>query len=387
MICKPSIDGSGAKSCGSRGLPGRFPLASGTTTMLTPSIKKHGFARFAALILLAVVSLAVHTRAHAGMTCNGPSPASFTFTVPTGTYTIPRDAVVGTQLTPWTALQGNSTSVWTACQYNANSWYGPPLRATLASSGSVVVGGITYRAYQTNLAGVGLIMGAKGAVPTGWASLVAPVNVSWGAGIGWSSAGSGNTASFGFAMQFAFVKTGVITGGVVTVSGLAAQAGIDISPYTNPSHIADINLTGSATFVVLACTTPDVTVPMGPHPKSEFSGTGSTTTAVNFNIALNACPAGMNSIQYQIDPVTSVISNGQSVVALDNSSSAAGVGVQLLDGTGAAFPLSTQNTFSGYNAGTGGSYTIPMRARYYQTSATVSPGPANTSMTFTMTYQ
>jgi major type 1 subunit fimbrin (pilin) len=202
-----------------------------------------------------------------------------------------------------------------------------------------------------------------------------------------SNAGSGSGWNFGFAIQFAFVKTGVITGGVATVSGKAAEAGVDSSPATTPSNVANINLTGSATFVVLACITPDVRVPMGSHPNTEFSGADSTTAAVSFNIALNSCPAGMNSIQYRIDPVTSVLNSGQSVVALDSSSSATGVGVQLLDAAGAVFPLSTQKTFSGYNAGTGGSYTIPMKARYYQTGTSVSGGAANSSMTFTMTYQ
>jgi major type 1 subunit fimbrin (pilin) len=60
--------------------------------------------------------------------------------------------------------------------------------------------------------------------------------------------------------------------------------------------------------------------------------------------------------------------------------------VQLLDSTGAVFPLSTYKTFSGYNK-TAGNLTIPLKGRYYQTSATVNPGKANTEMTFTMLYQ
>ena len=106
--------------------------------------------------------------------------------------------------------------------------------------------------------------------------------------------------------------------------------------------------------------------------------------------SLNSCPAGMNTVQYRIDPVTSVLNSAQSVVALDNSastSSATGVGVQLLDGNGAVFPLSTYKTFAGYDKTNGGSYTIPFKARYYQTATRVTPGAANTSMTFTMLYQ
>ncbi|WP_233835465.1 fimbrial protein [Paraburkholderia sp. ZP32-5] len=34
-----------------------------------------------------------------------------------------------------------------------------------------------------------------------------------------------------------------------------------------------------------------------------------------------------------------------------------------------------------------GSYTVPLKAAYYQTAASVMPGTANAVMTFTMTYQ
>ncbi|MBP0591325.1 type 1 fimbrial protein [Paraburkholderia sp. LEh10] len=139
-------------------------------------------------------------------------------------------------------------------------------------------------------------------------------------------------------------------------------------------------------IIPLTCTTPDIPVQLGTHYPSELPSVGSTTTAVPFNIGLNDCPAGMNGILYEIDPVTSVVDSAQSVVALDSSSTATGVGVQLLDGTGTVFPLGTAKPFSAYNPGTGGSYTIPLQARYYRTG-TLTPGPANSSMTVTMTYQ
>lgn len=180
---------------------------------------------------------------------------------------------------------------------------------------------------------------------------------------------------------FQLFKSGPINAGTVVSSGTVASWNFGNLPALN------MVLSNDLTIIVAACITPDVKVPLGSHPKSAFSGTGSTTAAVSFNIALNACPAGMNSIQFRIDPVTSVVNSGLSVVALDSSSSATGVGVQLLDGVGAVFPLSTQKTFSGYNGGTGGSYTIPMKARYYQTGISVSGGAANTSMTFTMAYE
>lgn len=95
----------------------------------------------------------------------------------------------------------------------------------------------------------------------------------------------------------------------------------------------------------------------------------------------------MNAIQYRIDPVTAVLNSAQSVVALDGSSLASSVGVQLLDANDAVFPLSTYKSFAGYDKANGGNFSIPFKARYYQTASTVKPGTANSSMTFTMNYQ
>jgi len=151
-----------------------------------------------------------------------------------------------------------------------------------------------------------------------------------------------------------------------------------------------LNIANSIVFVTGACQTPDVLVQLGSHSPSEFKGVGTFTGSTSFNIALNSCPAGLGAvlqpaIQYRIDPVTTVVNSAQSVVALSAGSSATGVGVQLLDNAGAVLPLSKLKTFSGYNSG-GGNFTIPLKARYYQTDSNVGAGTANTTMTFTMTY-
>ncbi len=137
----------------------------------------------------------------------------------------------------------------------------------------------------------------------------------------------------------------------------------------------------------LSCITPSVTADLGNHMLSEMGGVGATTSTTSFNIALNSCPGGLGTIKYQIDPTTALLNSANSVVAFDSSSTASGAGAQLLDGSGAVFPLSTPTRFSGYSTATGGSYTIPFKSRYYRTSATIGAGTANTSMTFTMNYQ
>ncbi|MEJ8812457.1 fimbrial protein [Variovorax ureilyticus] len=354
----------------------------------------HGRARRHALAFLAAMTLALlfHGTARAGMTCSSssPSPASFNFSTPSGTFTVPRDAPIGTLLTPWTGMQGNATAVWSGCNASANVWYGPAYLAMLEDESNLVsVQGVTYIAYKTSVPGVSLIGRASSYLNGGWSptQVLRRKGNGWVTLVNWSTSSNTSDVRFGFAMQFAFVKTGVIEGGTTNPPGLAFQVGIEADSGTNPSHIGNVNLSGSATFVVLSCTTPDVTVEMGKYPLKHFTGQGSLTPAKDFNIQLQNCPAGMNSIKYQIDPTTNVVSAIDSIVALDAGSTASGIGLQLLNAAGtAAHPLSTTIVFSGYQGATGGSYTIPLKARYYQTGPSVQGGIANTSMMFTMTY-
>lgn len=109
-------------------------------------------------------------------------------------------------------------------------------------------------------------------------------------------------------------------------------------------------------------------------------------TPTAFAINLNNCPSGINSIKYRLDPTTTIINPTKSVVTLQSSSTASGVGVQILDASSNPLPLGVDNVFSGY-AATGGNYSIPLKAAYYQTGYIAKGGSANTSLTFTMTYQ
>jgi major type 1 subunit fimbrin (pilin) len=153
--------------------------------------------------------------------------------------------------------------------------------------------------------------------------------------------------------------------------------------------LAGMTMTLSNSIAVTqgSCTTPNVTVTLGNHNLSELPAIGSVSSSTPFNIALNSCPASVNSIKYRVDPTTTVLDSSGSVVAFDSSSAASGAGVQLLDSAGKPVPFGTLIGFAGYVPGAGGSYSIPLNARYYRTAATLKPGSANTSMTFTINYQ
>jgi major type 1 subunit fimbrin (pilin) len=182
------------------------------------------------------------------------------------------------------------------------------------------------------------------------------------------------------------VKTGPITAGT-TSGGILFEAASYVNPVAQPGMRKSFSLTQTA-VTTLSCSTPDVTVTMGSHNPAEFSGKGSATKAVGFNVAINNCPAGMAKIQYQFSAPGGVTDATNGVIALASSpSTATGAGLKLMDSTSAALKFGTQYQVTGYNTVTGGSYTVPLLAAYYQTGTTVTPGTANAVMTFTMTYQ
>ncbi|WP_171820038.1 fimbrial protein [Pseudomonas chlororaphis] len=186
---------------------------------------------------------------------------------------------------------------------------------------------------------------------------------------------------------------------------------------TNTVELQRVSLTGSINIVSRTCSTPDVTVAMGTHQLSEFSGVNSATPWKDFSIALNNCPAfhGIysgtgprwlsdgtsnnldsrtnNLLRLRLDPVRTAINPGQGILSLDPSApggaaAASGIGLQVADSHGGALPLATLRP-SGITprATEGASYSIPLKARYIQTAGSVTAGPANASAVFTINYQ
>jgi major type 1 subunit fimbrin (pilin) len=323
--------------------------------MFAKFFRKFKIDRCVALLLLPFLVLAPKL-ANATCTFNsGSASRAVNITVPP-TLSVPRDTPVGTVL---------YTSANTTPSGASNITCAGDSRGVLNQIGSnpssgvqLPVGTNTGLAWEYILAGT-----ARPAYPND------------------SKAVNGSTNYGSYAVAFALVKTADIPAGTTVPGGTVGQyeAGGIIPEYivlSNPIAVTEVS-----------CATPNVTVPLGTHKTTELSGVGTTTAAVSFVISLNSCPQGINTVQYHIDAVTSVVNTSQSVVALNSSSTASGMGVQLLNSTGSA-PVALGSTLKLSNYSTsGGNYTIPLMARYYQTASTVSPGTANTSMTFTMIYQ
>ncbi|MFL5520677.1 MAG: fimbrial protein [Gemmatimonadales bacterium] len=281
-----------------------------------------------------------------------------------GKLNIPRNAPVGT--TVWTSPTMTLPAVGVACSGQA---YG--VHATsLPASGVANI-------YQTDIAYLGLKVVEVTSFTT--------VNTT---ATPWTTPAFNFTGSLSPSYQVSLVVIAPVTGNVSSsVSGPIVRDYISdsASALVNARELHRLQLSSFNTQVTgsAPCTASNMTVNLGSHGASEFGGVGSTTAATDFTIELKNCPAGMRRIAYQIDPATTVVpGTGSSVVTLNAGSTATGVGVQLLDGSGAPIAVATQLTVGD----SGGSYTIPLKARYYKTAASVGAGSASSAVTFTITY-
>ncbi len=279
-----------------------------------------------------------------------------------GNVSVQRDAPVGSVIaTAMTgAYNGGSTmagcdTAWTY-RWELSKW------TTLSSSGSSI--------YSTNVAGVGIRLTNSGSNKT------IPYDQAQGA--------NSYIAVLGNGIKAELIKTGDISGGTLS-TGMIARASV-----AGQFYFANVTLNGTNTITSESCsvTTPQVSVPLGSHDKSEFSGVGSTTAWQTFNIGLS-CITGAR-INVRIDPSAGAAGSLTDVMALDDagsSSTATGVGVQLwYQPNGGSAVKFGQETYY-WTAGSGGTETVQLKARYYQTAQVITPGTANTTATFTLTYK
>ena len=281
-----------------------------------------------------------------------------------GKLNVPRTSPVGT--TVWTSPTITLPAVSVACSGQA---YGV-MSTALAASGAANV-------FQTDIPYLGLKIVE---VTSFTAVLASPTR--------WTTPAFNFSGSLSPSYQVSLVVIAPVTGSLSSsISGPIAQDYISDSAVAlvNARELHRLRISSFNTQVTgnAPCTVSNVSVNLGSHAPSEFGGVGSTAAASAFMIELKNCPAGMRRIAYQIDPATAIVpGTGNSVVTLNAGSTATGVGVQLLDGAGAPLALASQQSIGD----SGGSYTIPLKARYYKTAAIVGGGSANSAMTFTITY-
>lgn len=180
------------------------------------------------------------------------------------------------------------------------------------------------------------------------------------------------------------IKTAVTIGGGDLTSGVYAHMGGDVG-----GSVFTLSLSAKGTTIVAPSCVPDssnLNVPLEPVAVSAFKGSGSTAGGKNFSVPLT-CQAGVNvpqSVYLTLDALPDA-SNQPGVLKLTQGSGAAGgVGIQLLDKSGV--PVLFQNPAL-VGPSINGKYSVPYTARYYQTGTKVTPGVANGTATFTVSYK
>jgi major type 1 subunit fimbrin (pilin) len=307
--------------------------------------------------------------------------------------TVSPAAPAGTPLTGW--LDGQPDPGLYRCSGGAGyHWFS--MQVQYSGSGidtgiRVIRDGAAVPVLSTNIEGIGIAVAARVAFETsGWQpwmqgmqypagnvlSLAEDYNSSW-------APRQGGQVSY----QLVKTKDGVVnTGEISSVYSRLSEA--PTGPHNtqvNGAWTEQRYALAPIRIVPLTCTTRDVNVNMGRIALRAFRGPGTTAGRKSFAIELRDCPAGIQSIDYTLDPTTPIISLDQGVVALE-AGGATGVGVQLMDATGSPVPLQQPVRFSGYIPGSP-SVDIPLQAAYYQTADTITAGQANTAVRFTITYQ
>lgn len=314
-----------------------------------------------------------------------------------------KDAAVGDLLGTW--ITSSNPTAWTCSHLTGAQSYTVPMAVqgyppyTIWST--MQVDGQTYSVYNTAVkVGLGYIARwrytVKGQTSDWYPLTVANgvyqtpsqlFNVSYD-----SSAASWN---IGVDVQIRFVKTSTsLTAGTTSVfdpmymrTYQTYSGGTSVG--SGSYMIADF-LAGNLTIVTTGgtCTTSDINVTLPPVSRSEFTGVGFTAARTDFALTLTQCPAGLASISYLFTPTTTILDNSNGLFSPDATSTASGVGIQLLTDQDIPLNFNTAYLLSSYDpAVNNANYTVPLRAGLYQTAGSVSSGSISGSVTFTLSYK
>ncbi|WP_232910150.1 fimbrial protein [Pseudomonas paralactis] len=190
--------------------------------------------------------------------------------------------------------------------------------------------------------------------------------------------------SYGFGtneVRLEVVKTGPLA------EKVRIEAGYLGSLQDDDLILKKFNLSNPLALNTASCQTPAVPVAMGDdYQLQDFDKAGATPRTVRFNIGLNQCQTGIKKVTYSLKATTPVIDATKGIVALNSSSTAAGIGLQLMNDTGQPIALDTTYPFNAFTT-TGSTFNIPLSAAYYRLpTGDLKAGSANTEVTFIVNY-
>lgn len=221
---------------------------------------------------------------------------------------------------------------------------------------------------------------------------------------------------FGANTSIQFIKTDdVVSSGTIYTNNLPTAL-YQIGQSGNMVDVYEINFSGSLTVNTPTCdispVSQSMTVQMGKHDISVFSGKDSGTEWKDASIQLQSCGwfhgnssssiatfDGTNNIdiksltqnraEVMLWPLDGIDSANDGIISLaDHPLKAAGIGIQLSSSESSSGKINLDAAYK-YNLPNDGSQniTIPLFARYIQTGNSVSAGKADGKMVFTVNYQ
>ncbi|MBA7931610.1 type 1 fimbrial protein [Klebsiella sp. RHBSTW-00215] len=296
--------------------------------------------------------------------------------------------------------------------YTLQNWVGydsTPMPLSPWSSGTL--GG---KVYQTNVPGIGALVTGT----TSYGSISGAVFPRLEATYRYTD-GAGN--NFGHAYQLWLIKTGPVSAGAV--NGAILPSVRSYIPATSgftglPLTIGTLKFSGSINIVKGTCSASDVTVDLGRHDLTEFSGVGSTTAWKDAAIILTNCsqfhgtygssnstvrltgsgslPTGTpngNIFNVYLQPTSDEVLDASrgilNISAPNGKTAAVGFGIEIGWGKAAGSPTTFDfNSAKSFAAPSNGNpiIAIPLAARYIQTQSQVMPGIANGRVTFIVDY-
>ncbi|MFK3663516.1 fimbrial protein [Scandinavium sp. NPDC088450] len=168
---------------------------------------------------------------------------------------------------------------------------------------------------------------------------------------------------------------------------IASAIGCSASAFAETNGEGQINFTGeiidSACQVVNGLSNP-LNVALGKVSKTMFKGTGSTTTLTLFNIQLTDCPDTVTTAAINFGGIPDA-DNNTTLALTPGTGAATGVAIQLVDAS--EQPIDLYSPSQPYALTSGSTMNnLQFGARYIQTKASVTAGPANSASTFTVIY-
>lgn len=317
----------------------------------------------------------------------------------TATVEVGKDSAVGDALGPW--ISSNNTTAWNC---TPNSSYQQPIQFSVqgyppyTTRNTIVVDGQTYMLYNTTVkTGLGYIVRWRYTL-NGKTTAWQPLTIATGGQQTHSESisvyySAGTKFYLGVDAQVRLVKTtaGLTSGAIplfdpIYLRHLQTYNGTS-APGDTTYMIAEFKSGGATISSGGTCTTPNVNVNLPEASVSQFTGVGTVAGRKAFNLVFNQCPAGLSSIGYSFAATTPVVDAANGVVAPNATSTASGVGIQLLRDNNTPVTFGTVYLLDNYDASAKANYTVPMQAGLFQIGNFVTAGSANTAITFTLNYK